>query len=105
MMTLGMAGAGMIAPWLGAQLKLLDPALPFALSSLALAAGAAAGGGRVGRRAESADAIEAAALRPCRRPVFVLLLAAALGYFQIFFASALRRPCLKRYGPGDLHFG
>ncbi|MFO1346871.1 MAG: hypothetical protein U1E85_11310, partial [Rhodocyclaceae bacterium] len=29
MMTLGMAGAGMIAPWLGAQLKPLDPALPF----------------------------------------------------------------------------
>jgi ABC-type multidrug transport system ATPase subunit len=38
MMTLGMAGAGMIAPWLGTQLKGISPALPFALSSLTLAA-------------------------------------------------------------------
>ena len=105
MMTLGMAGAGMIAPWLGAQLKPLDPALPFALSSLALAAlvlPLAAAERAAGRRA---DAIEAAApLPPLPATVFfVLLFAAALG-FQIFFNLGAAPAYLKHYGPGDLHW-
>lgn len=104
MMTLGMAGAGMIAPWLGAQLKPLDPGLPFALSSLALAAlvlPLAAAERAAGLKAEAS---EAAALPPLPAPVFfALLLAAALG-FQIFFNLGAAPAYLRHYGPGDLHW-
>ena len=105
MMTLGMAGAGMIAPWLGAQLKPLDPALPFALSSLALAAlvlPLAAAERAAGLKADATEA--AAPLPPLPAPVFfALLLAAALG-FQIFFNLGAAPAYLRHYGPGDLHW-
>ena len=105
MMTLGMAGAGMIAPWLGAQLKPLDPALPFALSSLALAALVLPLAAAERAAGLKADAIEAVAPRPpLPAPVFfVLLLAAALG-FQIFFNLGAAPAYLRHYSPGDLHW-
>ena len=104
-MTLGMAGAGMIAPWLGAQLKPLDPALPFALSSLALAALVLPLAAAERAAGLKADAIEAVAPRPpLPAPVFfVLLLAAALG-FQIFFNLGAAPAYLRHYSPGDLHW-
>ncbi len=105
MMTLGMAGAGMIAPWLGAQLKPLDPALPFALSSLALAAlvlPLAAAERAAGLKAAAGETT--APLPALPAPVFfALLLAAALG-FQIFFNLGAAPAYLRHYGPGDLHW-
>jgi hypothetical protein len=105
MMTLGMAGAGMIAPWLGAQLKPLDPTLPFALSSLALAAlvlPLAAAERAAGLKADAGEMI--APLPALPAPVFFALrLAAALG-FQIFFNLGAAPAYLRHYGPGDLHW-
>ena len=102
-MTLGMAGAGMIAPWLGAQLKGISPALPFALSSLTLAAlvlPLATAERAAGLKADNpAENLPPAPLGSVA--FFVLLLAAALG-FQVFFNLAAAPAYLKHYISSDL---
>ena len=103
MMTLGMAGAGMIAPWLGTQLKGISPALPFALSSLTLAAlvlPLAAAERAAGLKTDSpAEHLPPAPLGSLA--FFVLLLAAALG-FQVFFNLAAAPAYLRHYAASDL---
>lgn len=89
MMTLGMALAGMIAPWLGMKLKGLDPSLPFIVSSLALAAlvlPLAAAERAAGLKSASSEAPPASPPLPAAL-FFGLLLAAALGS-QVFFNLA-----------------
>jgi hypothetical protein len=103
MMTLGMAAAGMLAPWLGMQLKGLDPALPFIVSSLALAAlvlPLAAAERAAGIKADGSEA------PPPANPVpagsfFILLLAGALA-FQIFFNLAAAPGYVRHFGSGAL---
>lgn len=105
MMTLGMAGAGMIAPWLALQLKPLDPALPFALSSLALAAlvlPLAAAERAAGLKIDAAD--ETPSRPALSAPAFFALLLAAALAFQIFFNLGAAPSYIKHFGTGELHW-
>lgn len=105
MMTLGMAAAGMIAPWLGLQLKPLDPALPFALSSLALAALVLPLAAAERAAGLKADAAEETLPRPAlSAPIFFALLLAAALAFQIFFNLGAAPSYIKHFGAGELHW-
>lgn len=103
MMTLGMAVAGMVAPWLGTQLKAVSPVLPFAVSSIALAllvlplaAAERAAGLKAAVEAEKPPAPPLPAIG-----FFVLLLTAALG-FQTYFNLAAAPAYLRHFASGDL---
>ena len=105
-MTLGIAAAGTLAPWLGLQLKGLDPALPFVVSSLVLAAlvlPLAAAARAAGIKPDSSDAPQT---NPQTNPVpagsfFILLLAGALA-FQIFFNLAAAPGYVRHFGANAL---
>ena len=101
---MGMALAGAIAPWLGANLRDLDPRLPFAMSSLSLlilAAGLiwAERGAALPADSEEDEAAEVPPLRP--ELFFPLLALAALGYQILFNLDAAPR-YLRDAQPQDL---
>ena len=102
---LGLAGA--VAPYLGLQLKTLDPVWPFALSALSLAAvtlGMVAAERALARRSDgraaAATGVPAAAVN--RVPVWAFLLACAVGALAFqwhgFVASA---PLALRFAPAS----
>lgn len=102
-MTLGIAAAGALAPWLGMQLKGLDPALPFVVSSLVLAAlvlPLSAAEHAAGIKTDNSEAPTQTNPVPAGS-FFILLLAGALA-FQIFFNLAAAPGYVRHFGSGAL---
>ena len=102
-MTLGIAAAGALAPWLGMQLKGIDPALPFVVSSLVLAAlvlPLSAAERAAGIKTDNSEAPTQTNPVPAGS-FFILLLAGALA-FQIFFNLAAAPGYVRHFGSGAL---